>query len=158
MLAKRKAATLGLVCAALLGIALVAATPVEQYETTEYTVWNGPKASPDTLALTPRVSARMPTLIDYIYVQNIAGGTATNANVAIWRYSRGYTGADTTIDSIVVWQGKAIGGPAAAPALGVFLAAPGGLYKSATKDTLKIIVTMASATSLYVACKYHEAR
>jgi len=139
------------------GLALLAATQVNTRDPTERVLWNGPKASPDTLELTP-VSAGTLTDIDYIYVSNVAGGTATNANVAIWRYSRGYTGADTTIDSVVVYQYKAIGGPAAAPNLGHLLAPPGGIYKSAMKDTLKIIVTMASASSLYVACKYHEGR
>ena len=132
-------------------VVVIGATPVATNKATETIQWNGPLPSADTLALTP-LTFNAPVEIEYIYVSNIAGGTATNANVAVIRRNR-TLGAD-----LVVWQGKVIGGPVAAPALSGFLAPPGGLYKSAAGDTLKVAVTMTGATSLYVACKYHEGR
>jgi hypothetical protein len=117
----------------------------------EIHVWNGPTASADTLLLTP-AWRDSPTEIDWVYVTNIAGGTATSANVAIVRRNRTLGG------DLVVWQAKLLGGPVAAPALAGLLGPPGGLYRSGDGDTMKIAVTMASASSLYVACKYHQGR
>jgi hypothetical protein len=133
----------------------VAASPVDTSVGPETVVWNGPKASPDTITVVP-AGRNWVTYVDYIYVANTAGGSATSANLVLKRYNGSYTGADTTLDTLVVWQMKVPGGPAAAPALFQNVAPVGGLYKSNPGDTLKVIVTMASATSLYVACKYHQ--
>lgn len=143
---------LWLLVSILLGMAVwVAATTVMTNPTHEIYAWNGPVASADTLLLTPSWRDS-PTEIDYIRVANIAGGTATNANVAIVRRNRTIGG------DLVVWQSKVLGGPVAAPALAADIAQPGGVFRSGPGDTLKIAMTMASATSLYVACRYHQGR
>jgi hypothetical protein len=134
--------------------ALIAATPVTPNKTNERVVWNGPKATPDTL-LIPTLGRNASTDIDYILVTNTSGGTAGFANVAIQRVNIAYS--DTTQDTMIVWQGKAVSATAS-PSFGVMLAPGSGLYKSNEGDTIRVIVTMASANSLYVACKYHEGR
>lgn len=131
----------------ILLLAVLAATPSQQNTSHQTTAWNGPIASPDTLVLTPPV-AGLRTAVDYIHVSNIAGGTATFANVALIRRNRDLGG------DLVMWQAKAVG--PASPSFWATLAPPGGLYKSGAGDTIKIAVTLASASSLYVACGFHQ--
>lgn len=144
----------------LLGICAVtwlAASPVITNQTNETVAWSGPAGVRDSITIAPAWK-RSPTEIEWIYVANVAGGTATNAWVEVHRYNGHYSGADTTQDTMVVFRTRVPGGPAAAPALGYFLAPVGGLYRSNPGDTLRVWANMTGATSLYVACKYHEGR